>query len=319
MSVYNKENNYEIDLKIIFKLIRSNFKFIFVFTFVLTALAAGISLLMPNIYSSSATLSINDVEESNLSSMMGSNSSLLGSLSGGLIPNIGGDGQNVLSILSSRDFFRILYNSDNFLMYLIATKSYDSVSRETFLDTKKYDLKNQKWIREVSHPFQKKPSLQEAHKVFLDNFTITEDDDKGVVIVTFNHKSAAFANDALKSIILEVNEYIRNKKINEAKKGIKYIEKKMSTENIAEIRAVLASVMEADIQTLSLAEKTEEFIFKVIDSPFIPERKIKPKRTLICLSVALLAFISSIFVVLLLNSGNRKILFINFLPRIRNI
>ena len=319
MSVYNKENNYEIDLKIIFQLLLSNFKFIFVFTFLITALAAGASLLIPNIYTSSATLSMNDGEDSGLSSMIGSNSNLLGSLSGGLIPSIGGDNQNALSILSSRDFFRILYDSDEFLMYLMATKSYDSLSRKTFVDPKKYDLKNKKWIREVSHPFKKKPSLQEAHKIFLDNFSITEDDDKGVIILSFKHKSALFSNDVLKKIIVEINEYIRNKKINEAKKGIKYIEKKMSTENISEIRAVLASVMEADIQTLSLAEKTEEFIFKVIDSPFIPERKTSPKRTLICLSVAFSTFILSIFLVLLLFSDNRKIVFIKFIPRIKNI
>jgi hypothetical protein len=122
----------------------------------------------------------------------------------------------------------------------------------------------------------------------------------------------------LNKIIFEINKYIRNKKIEEAKKGIEYIEKKMALENISEIRDVLANVMEADIQTLALAEKSEEFIFKVIDSPFIPEQKIKPKRTIICLAFAIMSSIFFSLLVLILNSDNKRIVFNKLIPKIQS-
>ena len=318
MNYYNNTNNESIEIKDIYKVIIENFKFITISTFVLTAIVAALTLLLPNIYSSSATLSINDNKDSDISSIIGSGSGLIGSLSNNFLPSLASNNENAISVLLSRDFFKILYDSDDFLIYLMATKSYDPISQKTFIDQKQYDTSKKKWVRKVSHPYKIKPSLQEAHRDFLEMFNVIEDDDNNVIIFIFEHKSATFAESTLNEIIFEINKYIRHKKIDEAKKGIDYIEKKMAFENISEIRDVLANVMEADIQTLALAEKSEEFIFKIVDSPFVPEKKLKPKRTIICLAFAFLSAIFFSTLVLLLNSDNKRIVFNRLIPEIKS-
>jgi len=317
MSIYKQQsNNTEIDLKEIFSILLDNIKFIIMFVLIMTSITAAITLMLDNIYRSSAALSIVGDKDSSISSLVGGNSGLLGSLSGNMIPNLGGNDQNALSILTSRDFFKTLYYSDNFLVHLMATKDYDPVSGITSIDKKKYDKQNLKWVRKVSHPFKVKPSLQEAHKFFLESLNIMEDDSKNIIIISFDHKSAVVANDFLHLIITGVNEYIRQNKINQAEKGIDFIKGKLRDEKITEIRNVLANVMESDIQTLSLAEKSKEFIFETIDSPFVPERKLKPKRTIICITIAFLSFVLSCFFIIILNSYNRTLYFKYLLPNI---
>ena len=55
----------------------------------------------------------------------------------------------------------------------------------------------------------------------------------------------------------------------------------MSETNLTEIREVLSDLVKQNTQTLMLAEISEEFVFSVIDPPFVPEEHSKPVRILI--------------------------------------
>jgi uncharacterized protein involved in exopolysaccharide biosynthesis len=321
LSIYqDSEDNSEIDIIELVSILKNNFKFIFSTVFIITAITAAISLTFDNIYRSEAVVAFpNSNNSSSLSSVVGSSSSLLGSLSGNLLPDLGANDENVINLMRSKDFFKTLYLKEDFLIYLMASKKYDPVSFETTIDPKKYDTKNKKWVRKVNFPKKVKPSLQEAHKYFMESFNIVEDDKNNIIILSYDHKSALITKNNLKLFIDELNDYVRNRDIKKAQKGIEYIQSKLNEEKISEIRNVLAAVMEKDIQTLSLAEKSEEFVLEIIDSPYVPEKKLKPRRSIICLFAAFIATIFCISLVLILNLYDKKIVFKRFFYRIDSV
>lgn len=321
MSIYKEHiDNTEINIKEIIALVKDNIRFILSSVFIITAITAAITLTFDNIYRSQAILTLsNNDNSSNLSSVVGSSSGLLGSLSGNFLPDLGGNKDNAITVMKSKDFFNTLYIKNDFLPYLMATKKYDPKSLKTSIDSKQYDIKSKKWVRKVTFPKQAKPSLQEAHKFFMKSLSIVEDDKKNIIIISFDHKSGVIAKEYLEVFINEFNDYVRDKDINKAQKGIQYIQSKLKDEKINEIRNVLAAVMEKDIQTLSLAEKTEEFVLEIIDSPYIPETKIRPKRSLLCLFAALISGVFSTLLVFVLNLYGKRIFYKNLFFRIDNV
>ena len=139
----------------------------------------------------------------------------------------------------------------------------------------------------------------------MKSLSIVEDDKKNIIIISFDHKSGVIAKEYLEVFINEFNDYVRDKDINKAQKGIQYIQSKLKDERLTRSN-VLAAVMEKDIQTLSQAEKTEEFVLEIIDSPYIPETKIRPKRSLLCLFAALISGVFSTLASFVLNLQERE-------------
>ena len=74
--------------------------------------------------------------------------------------------------------------------------------------------------------------------------------------------------------------------------------------SLAEIRNALSDLIKQQTQTLMLVEANENYIFKVIEPPYVPEMKSGPSRALICILGTLLGSILSIFLILVF--GNNK-------------
>ena len=84
-----------------------------------------------------------------------------------------------------------------------------------------------------------------------------------------------------------------------AEKSINFLKETSKTTSIKSIQEAISKLLEIQMQTLMLASSNEEYIFKVIDSPRIPEIKSSPDRALICIIGTLLGlFLSSIFVLI---------------------
>ena len=64
--------------------------------------------------------------------------------------------------------------------------------------------------------------------------------------------------------------------------------------NYDEIRDAISSLQQEEMKRLMMVEANENYIFKVIDSPLIPEIKFKPKRSLIVMLGLILGIIISV-------------------------
>ena len=83
----------------------------------------------------------------------------------------------------------------------------------------------------------------------------------------------------LEKIILEINDHVKKEEKLEAENSLNYLKERLGETNAMEVKRVIAALIQNKIQTLMLAEVSEEYLFEVIDRPFVPDYRSWPKRT----------------------------------------
>ena len=97
-------------------------------------------------------------------------------------------------------------------------------------------------------------------------------------------------------IIVDVNEEIRRRDIEEANRSLQYLQKKVDETNIAELKTLFYTLIEDQTKTLLLANVKQEYALRMIDPPYVPEEKAAPRRAVI---VVFLTFAGVLLSVLL--------------------
>ena len=100
-------------------------------------------------------------------------------------------------------------------------------------------------------------------------------------------------------IIYNINECMREIDKEDAQNSINFLSDSIKTTNSQSIKLVFSKLMESQMQTLMLASSNEDYIFKTINSPIVPEEKSGPNRAFICIVGTLFGFIFSIILVLI--------------------
>ena len=84
-----------------------------------------------------------------------------------------------------------------------------------------------------------------------------------------------------------------------SKSYIDFLNESQNSTNVQSLREVASQLLESQMQTLMLASSNEAYIFKIIDSPVVPEEKFSPNRPLIVIIGTIFGVIFSIFFVFL--------------------
>ena len=293
-----KENNTDqIDFRAIFNVIIEKKFFIVIFTSFFSISVLVYSILIPNIYESRAILAPSSLNE-NLASQLSSFSSLAG-LAGVSLP--AGDAskdQEAVERMKSYEFFSDFIYPNIKVENLIAIKKWLPQSNEIIYKDDTFDSKNNKWVREVSYPKMQVPTRQEAFREFIKHINISVDKKTSFVTISIKHKSGVIAERWLSMIIKNINESMRQEDIEISSNSILYLESKAQSTKIQSLKDAISNLLESQMKTLMFASSNEDYIFKIIDSPIIPEQKISPQRSLICIFGFLIGLILSIAIVL---------------------
>ena len=287
------------ELIVLFETILHNKKLFIGVVLLFSLFGVIFSLLLPNIYLSKAILSPS-AENNDLSQSIARNYSGLTSLAGISLPSVETNlSDEAVEIIRTLSFFSKLVDSnDSLIPNLIAAKKWDPMERKIKYDESIYVSDKDLWIREVDFPKQKIPTYQEAFAIFKENFVVIKDKQTGFIRISFEHLSPDFSKQILDDIIVSINQQIKDREKEKAKRTLEYLNAEMQKTNLAEIKEVLSGLAQAEIQTISLAEATEDFVFKVLDEPYIPEEKSKPNRSLIVVLFSLLGVIFSSLIII---------------------
>ncbi len=110
--------------------------------------------------------------------------------------------------------------------------------------------------------------------------------------IVVGYKDPKIARDLVNYTLAELTDYmsIEAKRVAETNK--KYLESQL--ENTADpfIKTKLYTLIAQQLETAMMAEVKENFAFKVLDAPMIPDKRSKPKRKL----MVLIAFVVSLFI-----------------------
>ncbi len=253
---------------------------------------------MSDVYKSSSLLAPTSQDES-LSSSLGGLSSLAGIAGVSLPAGSISDSQIAVKRIESFEFFSKNFLPSIKLEDLMAEKKWIPQENKLIYDKDIFDESSNKWVRKVSYPKKTIPSSQEAFKEFKKALSINQDEETGLVYLSIEHISPHVAKEWMDVIIYNINECMREIDKEDAQNSINFLSDSIKTTNSQSIKLVFSKLMESQMQTLMLASSNEDYIFKTINSPIVPEEKSGPNRAFICIVGTLFGFIFSIILVLI--------------------
>lgn len=291
----------EVDLREMFLTLWTAKWLIVAITSVFAAGSVIVALMLPNIYRAEVLLAPASQEEaggalSGLASQFGGLASLAGISMGSSSVD-----KTTLAIetLQSRQFLAQFVEEHDILVPLFAADKWIVSSNQLELDEKVYDTATGEWVRNVEAPFSPKPSAQEAHEEFREILSVNQDSDSGLVRIAIEHKSPHIAADWVRWLVEDVNRYMRETDIAEARRSIQFLQQQIGATSVAEMQQLLFELIQEQTKTIMLAEVRPEYVLKTIDPAVAPEEEAKPSRALICIIGTLLGgMLACLFVLL---------------------
>ena len=305
METYQKVNSSdmnesEVDLRELFQIIWQG-KFLVIAVTSFFSIAAVIySLSLPNIYQSKAILSpVGESGASGLNQVMKNYSGLASFAGVNLSPSDNATNAiKAIEKLKTLSFFEKNILPYIFLPDLMAVDSWDKSINEVIYDKNIFDDENQKWVRDVKYPTTKIPSAQESYNVFTGHLSVSQNIDYGFVTISVKHQSPYVAQAWTELIINQLNNFFRIKDKLEAQAAMDFLNIQMSQTSYAEIKLVIAQLLQQKMQQLTLIEANSSYVFDYIDPPVVMENKSEPSRSLICFIGAFIGFITGILIVI---------------------
>lgn len=259
----------------------------------------------PNTYQASATLvAANDDKNGGLAAM----ASKFGGLASLAGIDVGGgktdDKALALATLKSRKFINAFIDKYALLPILMATKSWDKDSNKLLLEPELYD--GVRWLNSPDDPNKSlEPTAWEAYKAFNGILNVS-DTGTGIVTVSITHLSPHVAQQWTHWLVKELNLWMKEESLTETNRNIEYLEQQLGRTKLVDMQNVFYQIIEEQTKTLMLAEVKDEYAFKVIDPPVVPEEKVGPKRAIICILATFLGGMLGIAIVLMWYAVRRK-------------
>lgn len=268
-------------------------------------LSIVIAILIPNIYTSSALLSPAEETES-LSSKLGAYSSLAGIANVSLPGESNNSTSEAIERIKSFTFFQDFFLPNIKLEDLYAANNWDENTNKITYKRRAFDSKEGVWVRKVNPPKKPKPSDQEAYEIYKEIISISEDRKTMFVRVSVDHYSPYIAREWLDLIIFNINESMRKIDQDTARKSISFLNKTSQETNLNEIKEAISTLLETQMQNLMLASASEDYIFKILDHPIVPEEKTRPNRAVIVILGSIIGFIVSLALSIFIDYRSKK-------------
>ena len=276
----------EINLLDMFIVLLKHKWMIFSVVFAAGIIAVIASLLMTNIYRSECTIAPIEQEKASLSSSL----SALGGFGAMVASQVGIGGAGSLEkfgiVLKSRELTNGLVEKHK-LMPVIFEDSWDE--------------KTKTW--KVEDP----PTLQDAYKSIQGMLEIKPDKKSGVLKLGFLFPDPEVAQKLLSYYVDGMSEFLRQQSLENVAIQSKALQEQLITTTDPLLRTKLAEIIAQYVEKETLAKVQKYYGFNVIDPPFVPEKRFKPKRSQICILSVIVAFFMAIFLAFIIEYvGNLK-------------
>ncbi len=290
----------EIDLSELFHVLWDKIFYIGAITFIFSLISIIYALMLPNIYQSKAIMMA--VEQSGGMSEMVGRYSGMASLAGiSLESKSGSKDQEAIARIKSFEFFSNNFLPNIKLENLMAVKKWTQASNTLTYDTSDFNSESRQWLRKAKPPRSNIPTSQEAYEEFIEIMSVNIDKKTNLVTLLVEHKSPFIAQQWVEIILDQIDQVMRDQDRQTARKSIEYLNSLAPTVNYKEIKQALSSLQQEQMKKLMMVEANDNYIFKVLDSPIVPEMKSKPMRSLIVILGSLLGGMLSVLGVLVLH------------------
>lgn len=273
-------SNDEINLLELWNMLWAGKWWVIGITFLFAVIGVVYALSLPNMYTS----------EGVYAPAKNQSGSSLGGQFGGLAAiagiNLGGgessDVDQAMALVISWPFLEDIVNNNNLAPYVLAVKEWNKKSGELVWDLEIYDVADKKWLA-IDSDEPAEPTSYDVFDALNKMIKVSNDTKTGMVTLSVTHYSPEIAERWVRLLISSLNSHFQNRDVVESKRNVGYLESKIAETSITEMQSVFYDMIESQIQTLMLAEVSEEYLLKEIIPPKIAERKSKPAKALICI------------------------------------
>ena len=259
-----------------------------------------IALNLQIIFTSTAVVIPNEQEQSSsLTSRFGGLASLAGIEQGsGLMTK---DRIAIAKIGSLQFFKENLY--DEIIVDLAAAEDWDPVTKKLIYDPDIYDVENDILLE--------KPTFQQAYESFSSSMIVVENPITGLTSVSIEHFSPTIAKQWATLVVSGVNNSMREEDKEEARLAIDFYQKELINTSIKSVKDLFSELIEQEQQKFMLANVREEYVFKIIEPPVVPEKRTRPSRAKFCIIYTFVSGLISVIFILIFDyfRKNRKEIF----------
>jgi len=288
------EDNDEINLLDLFLVLVKHKVMITTVVLVAGIAAVVISLLMTNIYGSEATISLRPEEKGSSFSLPGALGGL-GTMVAGEFGFGGGGTLEKLEVLSKSRALSIRVIEKYNLMPVLFPEKWDAAKKT--------------WI--TGGLSDKPPTLQDGVKTVQKKLLkVNRDKKNNTITIMFEHPDPETVKNIVEYYLAELSETLREEVLKDSKDNRHFFNEQLERTSDALLREKIYTLLAREIEkeTFALAQKYYSFV--VLDPPVVPDidKKIKPKRALICILSVTAAFFMAVFLAF----------FLEFLSRIKS-
>ena len=240
-------------------------------------LAAVVTILMTNIYRSEATITARQQEKAEGGSALAALRGVAG-IAGELVGfGSGGDVDKIETLLKSRELVRRVVEKNSLLPRL-------------FEDD--WDPKEKEWKENPA------PTIQDAYKLFKDDLlNVSRDRKTNIFTVRIDHKDPQFAKQLVDHYLTELSETLREETLNDAAENQRFLREQLDKTFDALLREKISNLLAKEIEKETFARAQRYYSFIVLDPPVVSDldKKVKPKRALICILSVIVAGFFAVF------------------------
>jgi len=187
-----------------------------------------------------------------------------------------------MAIFTSRKFVKSFLEKNDLMVPVMTLEGWNSETNKDIY-SKSFDKEKGIWVG-------KQPTDGEIYNKFLNIVKLSKSSRQGIYTVSVETLSPKFSQILANKAINDINENVRIIRAREASENIKYLENQLSKNLVIDIKTTLHGLIFEQTKDLMMAEVRKEFVFKVIDPAIVPEQKIYPVRSVICIIITLLGF-----------------------------
>lgn len=196
--------------------------------------------------------------------------------------SMGRSGYNAqaLATLHSRTFIEDFIREENLLPILFSDR---------------WDAAAKRW-----KDADEQPDIREGVRFFIDDVrTIREDPETRLITVAIEWTDPELAAKWASDLSLRINARLRAHDLAASERRLKYLNAQLQEAGFVEQRQAISRLIEEQLQTTMLARAEVEYAFSVVDPARVPDRRSRPRRTLIVIFATLCGGVIGVFIALM--------------------
>jgi uncharacterized protein involved in exopolysaccharide biosynthesis len=126
------------------------------------------------------------------------------------------------------------------------------------------------------------PTLWDAYELIADDvIKVVEDRKTGLITLGVEWTDPKVAAQWNREFVERTNSLLQESAYERATRNIAFLKRQLQETDIVGVRQALNNLMESELKTSMLAQRSEDYAFKVLDPAVVPERRVRPRRTLL--------------------------------------